>query len=75
MSTACTTLSLIRARTVLRVTLFRYHLSEEEYNKLHSDFIRKKKRNAGIGSLTGTSRNLSGYANLPGAYDPTCLKF
>ena len=24
-------------------TLFRYHLSEEEYSKLHTDFIRKKK--------------------------------
>jgi hypothetical protein len=24
-------------------TLFRYHLSEEEYSKLHGDFIRKKK--------------------------------
>jgi hypothetical protein len=24
-------------------TLFRYHLSDEEYSKLHSDFIRKKK--------------------------------
>jgi len=24
-------------------TLFRYHLSEEEYSKLHDDFLRKKK--------------------------------
>jgi|SRR5215471_13342577 len=24
-------------------TLFRYHLSEEDYSKLHNDFIRKKK--------------------------------
>jgi len=30
-------------------SLFRHHLSEEEYCKLHSDFIRKKK------GFTGTS--------------------